>query len=458
MKSKYEHVKGYIDGREVSELEMLRWEVREYKKSMTLLREKLGTEGMRRLLKDVVAQSMTEQHSKGTADGRVVECSIDVEVKGCKAMEFLAWLGAAFKREDHIALNVTAPEHYLNDVDENGQVVGIETVGAYGLPQEFHTVATKPEELGLPAENINVDYPVKYCGLMYGPDGTEIHKFRHLMRDTDDGFVMKPTVYFSVDDPQEMIEGHKWHLACEFTNVMNIFLREKNGHPTEGYFEKVTTSIDGRPVDELELLRWELSRYQVSMPLLRRLIGVDGMRDLLADVTEQSLKDFRSYAPLDGQWQRCTIDLYVEGATYEKMLAWLGQAIMRNDTSVNTTNPGHFLSTPLADRRVETIETVGGYGLPLRFFLSEAKADELVLSPEDKLEDALGSGGLMRGTDGEEMIRAAHYFKNTAEGYHARGNIYFPASAPREMVEGHQRHLICEFTNAVNLYWQSQEA
>ena len=58
-------------------------------------------------------------------------------------------------------------------------------------------------------------------GLPHGgqtPDGTTIGHALHQFRETTDGFDALLAIYFPAAAPEEFIEGHRQHLAVEFTN------------------------------------------------------------------------------------------------------------------------------------------------------------------------------------------------------------------------------------------------
>ena len=49
-------------------------------------------------------------------------------------------------------------------------------------------------------------------------DGVAIGGVRHQFRDTTDGFHARLTVEFPMPTIGRMVKGHRWHLACEFSN------------------------------------------------------------------------------------------------------------------------------------------------------------------------------------------------------------------------------------------------
>jgi hypothetical protein len=51
-------------------------------------------------------------------------------------------------------------------------------------------------------------------------DGTPMGGLRHQLRDTATGFTMRLTAEFPAAAPSNLIAGHRWHFACEFSNMI----------------------------------------------------------------------------------------------------------------------------------------------------------------------------------------------------------------------------------------------
>lgn len=127
-------VTAFIDGKEVSEIEILRKELERAHIALAVLKEKLGHEKIEELLKDDMAE-MDEKLAKAADEnnGELVCSQTTLRVQGLKSAEYFK----AFRsfKED---VNWRAmPEHYLIHDGENGRHI-IETCGCWDKPVNMY--------------------------------------------------------------------------------------------------------------------------------------------------------------------------------------------------------------------------------------------------------------------------------------------------------------------------------
>ncbi len=212
-----------INGKEVSEVDLLRWEVERSRVALALLRKKLGVAGLQELLKEETDESAAEMHEWASkSDGKWLASTTLIEVTGLKSEEFLGWFREKVGQNDQVAMGLACPEHYVVTPTEDGRLDVIETTGGYGLPDRFLVKLGEGATACPNAEDIDPDYPMLWAGRGHMLDGTEWGRVTHQFADTDKGFKAKLTIYFPAAAATGMIEGHRWHLACEFTNWVNL--------------------------------------------------------------------------------------------------------------------------------------------------------------------------------------------------------------------------------------------
>ena len=151
-------------------------------------------------------------------------CSADIEVSGLSIQEFSGALQAALSGEKGVIIRLE-PDHFeYQPVDgENTQKCGMEVMGMYGGPNVVFTVI-KPELAArvTPSEG----FRSTGCGTSLLRDGTPRQDIAfHQIKPTPDGFVMRTCVYFPKNTPQEMVDGHKVHLAIETTEMVRMAYR-----------------------------------------------------------------------------------------------------------------------------------------------------------------------------------------------------------------------------------------
>ena len=68
----------------------------------------------------------------------------------------------------------------------------------------------------------------------------------------------------------------------------------------------------------------------------------------------------------------------------------------------------------------------------------------------------VGDGVLMSDQNLDMMMYGMHQFKMKKGGLHIKLGVFFPDSAPHEMVLGHQEHLAVEFFNSLTIAYQNK--
>lgn len=221
----------------------------------------------------------------------------------------------------------------------------------------------------------------------------------------------------------------------------------------------VRPAIGGRPVDDTDLLRWEVRRARVAKQLLIGKLGPDATIDLLKHDLEASAKLAREWvAASGGRYSPSITEVEAHGGTAGEFLGWIHDRFHAQDYAVlNGACPEHYALRGSEQGWMDVTETIGGWGLPIRFYV--VVTGELADAPAE-VDPALAHRliGRVRGLDGTEYGRVMHQFGDTPTGFRARLGVWWPAAAPRELVEGHCWHLACEFKLWIEAFLASRAA
>ena len=117
------------------------------------------------------------------------------------------------------------PEHFYSEGDTiEGQHI-IETFGCFGEPTEMLLF---PEKDGFEPTISDPAYPIKLNGYTTLADGDNMGfgwRAFHQIRPTNNGFDAILAAYLPSATPTDIIEGHKWHLAIEFSEMVKYILK-----------------------------------------------------------------------------------------------------------------------------------------------------------------------------------------------------------------------------------------
>jgi hypothetical protein len=192
------------------------WELHQARIALALLKERLRGEAMTQLLAPEIAAADERAREIAAASngewGDPVESVLDV--RGLTSDLFLEWLNSHLM--DEAAMEAGNPDHY----EVRPEVAVTETFA--GIPTRFKF---NMEPCERPAHfRRNPDFPrdvTAGAGAFLATllDGTTPVALSAGMqiRDEDDGFAIKLTVFFPKAAPAEMLEHHSRHYAIEFS-------------------------------------------------------------------------------------------------------------------------------------------------------------------------------------------------------------------------------------------------
>ena len=177
---------------------------------LTLGPEEIAT----RLSRDIrVAEFVGRAGARVSKRRRV--SAVDLYVKGGSAGQFVDAFEGWAAASDEAAMLRACPDHFVIRTGADGGQEVLETTGGSPLATRFFIDYEDVTSLVTP---IDPKFSHQVAGVARTSDGVAIGGVRHQFRDTDDGFHARLTVEFPVPTMGRMVSGHRWHLACEFSN------------------------------------------------------------------------------------------------------------------------------------------------------------------------------------------------------------------------------------------------
>ncbi len=212
-----------IDGVEISELELLRYEVKRARIAALLLYQKMSAQGVAKLLKNEISTMEQIEHKwfEQSADewtGSITE----IRVNGGGAGGFLKWFQDRVASNDEAMMFNAHPEHYAVVKALDDSVSILETIGGWKLPGLMYARFTQDERDAV--ETPDPELPVRLIGYLVSEDGEARGRVLHQFGDTSYGFRARLGIYWPAKADPDMIKGHQWHLACEFVNWTRMYI------------------------------------------------------------------------------------------------------------------------------------------------------------------------------------------------------------------------------------------
>lgn len=155
--------------------------------------------------------------------------------------------------------------------------------------------------------------------------------------------------------------------------------------------------------------------------------------------------------------QSAYVDVDVDGLTLGDFLAFNQELNKMVDPALPfKIHPEHFVFAGVHGGQ-EIMEMVGQYGEPTyqKLIIHPDAEKPVAVDPDTNLA-MVGDGVLMSDQNLDMMMYGMHQFKMKKGGLHIKLGVFFPDSAPHEMVLGHQEHLAVEFFNSLTIAYQNK--
>jgi hypothetical protein len=233
-----------IDGRRVSRAEVLTWEARcaakvlrklgararsamvvEQRRALVERKLELGRDAIERLLRRDLALSGLAG-SLAARSARRKLCTIELHGRGGSAEIVPQFYADALGADDEAPLLAACPHHYIIRTRGDGLQEIVETPG--GSPLAVRIVLDETD-LSTLTSQADPTFPVQWVGVARDANGQAIGGIRHQFRDDEDGFRARLTAELPAMLLPHMIDQHRWHLACEFSNWLEAANRAQAG-------------------------------------------------------------------------------------------------------------------------------------------------------------------------------------------------------------------------------------
>lgn len=185
-----------------------------------------------------------------------------------------------------------------------------------------------------------------------------------------------------------------------------------------------------------------------AMMLVRRLLGIEGMKDLLRDEITSANEYWKTKSEEShGKWKSARIKLSLRGIACEEFLRWFVPEGGDPDAERVASHPEHwFVYVKKDSHRLSVLETLGDKVSLFDLVLRGSEPAHFVEEDSSSPKKMIGSGYT---EDGTYMLEAYHQFKDHSDGqgFDSDLAVYFPAAVEEEVVETHRQHLLVEFCN-----------
>jgi hypothetical protein len=171
----------------------------------------------RRLARQIAGATRLSRVMSTLSRGGRRLCIVELRGVGASAEAVPAFYGAAMDSGDEGPLLAASPDHWMLRKRDDGIQQVIETTGGSPLASCIYLDENEVGTISTPADP---SFPVQWVAFgrarLGGPPAGAL---RHQFRDEPGGaFTARLTIEFPRVTPARLVNAHRWHLACEFSN------------------------------------------------------------------------------------------------------------------------------------------------------------------------------------------------------------------------------------------------
>ncbi len=200
----------------LSNRDILDTELARARHALAYLKQKIGNDAMRELLKDdVLTMTTCVRDWVKASNGAWQGGSVELIVPGPSAASFRQWYADAMTKGWELELRAGHPEHFISHpTDDLGEVV--ENIGETELPWRIF-YRNLAEDAPLPSA-WDSRFPIHFAAEIIDVDGVRVAFSMRELLDDKDGLHMKLTSHLPAAAPAGLLERHLHHLAIEWRN------------------------------------------------------------------------------------------------------------------------------------------------------------------------------------------------------------------------------------------------
>ncbi|PTQ90610.1 hypothetical protein C8N29_1028 [Agitococcus lubricus] len=179
-------------------------------------KQMLGTDGLlNRLRLDLALSSPTAALTAYLSRGARRFSVTELVVSSGTAEQFVDWFNQRAQINDEQSMIAATPDHYIIRTAPDGSQEVIETNGGSPLAARFFI---DYQDLSSLRSAVEPSYPLQIAGVAKTKGGMPIGGVRHQFRNEGNGFRARLLVEFPLLILPQVISGHQWHLASEFSH------------------------------------------------------------------------------------------------------------------------------------------------------------------------------------------------------------------------------------------------
>ncbi|MFT8493715.1 MAG: hypothetical protein ABF664_11700 [Liquorilactobacillus satsumensis] len=219
--------------------------------------------------------------------------------------------------------------------------------------------------------------------------------------------------------------------------------------------KNISITLKGRPLTTAELLHLPLADAKIALAETREAIGKAKTLSLFAPEIEKSNKMWREIAEnsqANQNLQAGIVEVETHNISLLQFMLFNQLLFKKNNLYLpSIIHPEHYYFD--ANRKgVQTIiETFGMYQEPSYLDLRPSNASVAPIKPDPNVDLIMIGKTFLKSLNIDTKLIGMHQLTQTDAGMRVKLGVFLPEAAPKEIVTGHQWHLMIEFNNGLQI-------
>jgi hypothetical protein len=215
--------------------------------------------------------------------------------------------------------------------------------------------------------------------------------------------------------------------------------------------------LNGMAVGQSDVEALDLEQVKTVLRESKERLGRSGLLSLYREQllkSDQMWREIAAASPPDRDFQASTAEIRANGVSIGQFMTLFYKMTRASDLTIfHDIHPEHFVTETPKFTRSTVMEVLGMHGEPMYMYMDIKRRGKgiLPISIDHDTDAAMIAYGRLMSDGTPIHLIAVHQFKNTDTGMLMKAGIFFPAAAPKEMVDGHKMHLAVEMANTMRI-------
>ncbi|GBG94754.1 hypothetical protein LFYK43_12130 [Ligilactobacillus salitolerans] len=231
---------------------------------------------------------------------------------------------------------------------------------------------------------------------------------------------------------------------------------ERYHHVFQIFTEKqLPIALNGKALTEPELMALPLADAKVALAQTREAMGKEKTLEVFKPETDRADQMWGQIADSSRagvNMQPAYVEVDTKNITLVQFMLFNQLLAKKNNLYLpSTIHPEHYYFEAGAGGKQTIIETFGMYQDPTYMDLRPGGKEDFPVEPDPDVDLVMAGKTYTMSNGKDTKMIGMHQLTEKPDGMHVKLGVFLPEGAPKEIAEGHKKHLLVEFNNGLHI-------